>query len=185
MEPISQQSPNCFIWFLWILVYKGNIERRHLSLDLFKPVEQTDFWGTLCMRIHMNKTNLKRLGLYEILLGKHFDHWIPVLGTPKECSHQSNLDFLSLTLLMNTLVLGLNIENTAFLYLLKFPVSFSNLSWTKWVFITYANSMWTFCHRLNRHSIVKHLLQFFKECDTQISICHIIWPPYFNFSFNL
>ena len=35
------------------------------------------------MRIHMNKANLKRLGLYELLLGTHFDHWIPVLGTPK------------------------------------------------------------------------------------------------------
>ena len=109
-----------------------------------------------------------------------FQFWEP----PRGALHQSNLDFLSLTLLMNTLVLGLNIENTAFLYLLKFPVSFSNLSWTKWVFITYVNSMWTFCHRLNRHSIVKHLLQFFKECDTKISICHIIWTPYFNWSWT-
>ena len=40
------------------------------------------------MRIHMNKANLKLLGLYEILLGTHFDHWIPVLGTPKGCPAQ-------------------------------------------------------------------------------------------------
>jgi len=37
------------------------------------------------MRIHMNKANLKRLGLYEILLGTYFDQWIPVLGVPKGC----------------------------------------------------------------------------------------------------
>ena len=27
-----------------ILVHNGNSERYHLSLDLFKPDEQTDFW---------------------------------------------------------------------------------------------------------------------------------------------
>ena len=37
------------------------------------------------MRIHMNKANLKLLGLYEIHLGTQFNHWIQVLGTPKGC----------------------------------------------------------------------------------------------------
>ena len=46
----------------------------------------------------MNKANMKLLGLYEILLGTHFDHWVPVQGTPKGALHWSNLDFFEFDL---------------------------------------------------------------------------------------
>ena len=56
------------------------------------------------MRIQINKANLKLVGLYEILLGTHFDLWIPVLGTLKGGPAPQQFLIVEFDPLLNTLV---------------------------------------------------------------------------------